>query len=123
MFDLWRGQLRRSIKFSVLPILAAQGGGRYVRDVSPDPRAMTVNEHQSFIALPGPGFTPRRYSPRAGYFPESYRDYDTPLGEPLAQAFQVIVQDANSNPVPGVTVNYTLTGATDGSIDNPSRRR
>lgn len=62
-------------------------GGRYVRDVSPDPRAMTVNEHQSFIALPGPGFTPRRFSPRAGYFPESYRDYDTPLGEPLDQQF------------------------------------
>jgi hypothetical protein len=64
-------------------------GGRYVRDVSPDPRAMTVHEHQSFIALPGPGFTPRRYSPRAGYFPESYRDYDTPLGEPLDQHFIV----------------------------------
>src|SRR6185312_11212920 len=64
-------------------------GGRYVRDVSPDPRAMTVNEHQSFIALPGPGFTPRRYSPRAGYFPQSYRDYDTPLGNPLDQQFIV----------------------------------
>ena len=63
------------------------GGGRYVRDVSPDARAMTVNEHQSFIELPGPGFTSRRYSPRAGYFPESYRDYDTPLGEPMAQHF------------------------------------
>src|SRR6201996_1574154 len=61
------------------------GGGRYVRDVSPDARAMTVNEHQSFISLPEPGFTPRRYSPRAGYFPESYRDSATPLGEPLAQ--------------------------------------
>jgi Met-zincin/Domain of unknown function (DUF5117) len=63
------------------------GGGRYVRDVSPDPRAMTVHERQSFIELPGPGFTPRRFSPRAGYFPEGYRDYDTPLGEPLAQQF------------------------------------
>ena len=40
------------------------------------------------------------------------------LGEPLAQGFQVIVQDANGNPVPGVTVNYTSTGAGDGTIDN-----
>lgn len=62
-------------------------GGRYVRDVSPDPRAMTVNEHQSFIELPGPGFTPRRYSPRAGYFPESYRDYSVPLGNSMEQEF------------------------------------
>src|SRR3978361_1442766 len=75
------------------------GGGRYVRDVSPDPRAMTVHEHQSFIALPGTGFTPRRYSPRAGYFPESYRDYDVPLGEPLDQHFilrhRLIKRDPN----------------------------
>jgi hypothetical protein len=74
-------------------------GGRYVRDVSPDPRAMTVNEHQSFIALPGPGFTPRRFSPRAGYFPESYRDYDAPLGDPMDQQFiirhRLIKRDAN----------------------------
>jgi hypothetical protein len=75
------------------------GGGRYVRDVSPDPRAMTVHERQSFIELPGPGFTPRRFSPRAGYFPEGYRDYDTPLGEPLAQQFiirhRLIKRDPN----------------------------
>ena len=64
-------------------------GGRYVRDVSPDARAMTVREHQSFIALPGPGFTPRRYSPRAGYFPTDYRDYDAPLGDALDQQFIV----------------------------------
>ncbi len=75
------------------------GGGRYVRDVSPDARAMTVHESQSFIALPPPGYTPRRFSPRAGYFAESYRDYDTPLGEPLAQQFlerhRLIKKDPN----------------------------
>jgi PKD repeat protein len=42
------------------------------------------------------------------------------LGEPLAQAFQVLVQDALGNPVPGVTVNYTSAGASDGSIDTPN---
>ncbi len=31
----------------------------FVRDVTPDPRAMTIREHQSFIELPPPGFTPR----------------------------------------------------------------
>ncbi len=63
--------------------------GRYVRDVTPDPRALTVREHQSFLELPGPGFTPRRFDPRAGYFPESYRDYATPLGGRLDQQFIV----------------------------------
>jgi len=41
------------------------------------------------------------------------------LGQPLAQAFQVIVEDGNGNPVPGVPVNYTSVGANDGSFDNP----
>lgn len=63
--------------------------GEFVRDVTPDPLAMTVREHQSFVELPPPGFTPRRFDPRAGYFPTSYRDYAAPLGEPLDQQFIV----------------------------------
>jgi hypothetical protein len=61
--------------------------GEFVRDVTPDPHALTVREHQSLIELPGPGFTPRRFDPRAGYFPTSYRDYNAPLGAPLDQQF------------------------------------
>ena len=61
--------------------------GRFVRDVTPDPHAITLRERQSFIELPPPGFTPRRFDPRAGYFPTSYRDYTAPLGEPLDQQF------------------------------------
>jgi len=63
--------------------------GHFVTDVTPDPRAMTVRERQSFLELPPSGFTPRRFSPRAGYFASSYRDYDVALGEPLAQQFIV----------------------------------
>ena len=61
--------------------------GEFVRNVTPDPHAMTVREHQSFIELPPPGFTPRRFDPRAGYFPISYRDYTAPLGADLDQQF------------------------------------
>ena len=61
--------------------------GKFVMDVTPDPRAMTVHEHQSFLEAPPAGFTPRQFSPRAGYFPMGYRDYDAPLGEPLDQQF------------------------------------
>ncbi len=55
--------------------------GEFVRDVTPDPHALTVREHQSFVELPGPGFTPRRFDPRAGYFPTTYRDYNVPVSE------------------------------------------
>jgi hypothetical protein len=61
--------------------------GEFVRDVTPDPHALTIREHQSFIQLPGTGFTPRRFDPRAGYFPTTYRDYTTPLSEKLDQQF------------------------------------
>lgn len=63
--------------------------GAYVRDVTPDPHALTVRERHSFIALPEPGFTPRRYDPRAGYFDSGYRDYSAPLGDDLDQRFIV----------------------------------
>jgi hypothetical protein len=57
----------------------------FVRDVAPDAHAVTLREHQSFIELPAPGFEPRRFDPRAGYFPLTYRDYAAPLGAPLDQ--------------------------------------
>jgi hypothetical protein len=61
--------------------------GQFVRDVTPDPHALTVREHQSFVELPGPGFTSRRFDPRAGYFPTTYRDYNVPVSENLDQQF------------------------------------
>ncbi len=77
--------------------------GAFVRDVTPDPHAMTLRERTSFIELPplDSGFTPRRFNPRAGYFPSRYRDYTTPLGEPLDQLFilrhRLIKKDPNCN--------------------------
>ena len=68
-------------------------------NVTPDPHAMTIRERTSFIELPPPGFTPRRFNPRAGYFPSSYRDYTAPLGDPLDQLFilrhRLIKKDPN----------------------------
>ncbi len=59
----------------------------FVGNVSPDAHTMTVRERQSLIELPGPGFIPRKFDPRAGYFPDSYRDYTTPLGDSLDKEF------------------------------------
>ena len=79
----------RNVVVEALITLASEGParGRYVRDVAPDPRSIAVHQRQMFVQLPDPGFTPRRYSPRAGYFSAEYRDYSTPLGEPLDQQF------------------------------------
>jgi hypothetical protein len=61
----------------------------FVGDVTPDAHALTLREHHSFFDLPGSGYTPRRYDPRAGFFEFEYRDYAAPLGAPLDQDFIV----------------------------------
>lgn len=68
---------------------APAGRRSYVAEVTPDAHAMTIHEHQSFLELPPPGFTPRRFDPRAGYFPSSYRDYSAPLGDEMEQQFVI----------------------------------
>jgi Met-zincin/Domain of unknown function (DUF5117) len=73
--------------------------GEFVNNVTPDPHAMTIRERTSFIELPPPGFTPRKFNPRAGYFPAGYLDYTAPLGDPLDQLFiyrhRLIKKDPN----------------------------
>jgi hypothetical protein len=59
--------------------------GEFVASVTPDPHAITLREHTSMVELPGPGYTPRRFDPRSGYFAVNFRDYSVPLGEPLDQ--------------------------------------
>ncbi len=62
------------------------GGGRRegLAAVAPDPHFVTVREHQSFIQLPGPGFIPRMYDIRAGYFNSTiFFDYSASLGSPI----------------------------------------
>lgn len=73
--------------------------GRYVADVTPDSHAMTLRERHSFIQLPPPGFVPRVFNPRAGYFPSSFRDETAPLGDDVTQRFilrhRLIKKDPN----------------------------
>ncbi len=57
----------------------------FVRDVAPTPEAVTVREHHSFIELPPPGFHPRAFDPRAGYFGTAFTDYSAPLTEPVGK--------------------------------------
>jgi hypothetical protein len=79
--------------------------GSFVGDVAPDSHALTVREHQSFLELPPPGYTPRRYDPRAGYFQFEFRDYAAALGAPLDQ--QLIVRHRLIKQDPACTQSCT----------------
>lgn len=61
--------------------------GQYLRQVVPRPEAVTVREHVSFVQLPGPGFQPRAFDPRAGYFGIQYMDFATPIEDPITKRF------------------------------------
>ena len=61
--------------------------GEWLQQVVPTPQAVTVREHHSFVKLPAPGYKMRRFDPRAGYFGISFKDYATPIGEPLVKRY------------------------------------
>src|SRR5882672_2644943 len=61
--------------------------GAWVRQVTPDPQAITVREHHSFVQLPPAGYKPRVYDPRGSFFGITYFDYATPVSEHIAKRF------------------------------------
>ena len=63
-----------------------QVGGR-LTDVAPSPQSPTVQQHHSFVELPGPGYEPLPFDARAGAFGISYFDYATPISEPISKRF------------------------------------
>jgi hypothetical protein len=61
--------------------------GPLVRSVTPNPQAITVREHVSFVELPPPGFKPRENDPRAGYSGIQFMDFATPISEPIVKRY------------------------------------
>jgi len=61
--------------------------GHWVEQVTPDPRAITVHEHFSFIQAPPVGFRERAYDPRSSFFGISYMDFATPVDRPIVKRY------------------------------------
>ncbi|HEV2349982.1 MAG TPA: zinc-dependent metalloprotease [Terriglobia bacterium] len=61
--------------------------GRWVRQVVPSPEAITVREHHSFVELPGPGYQPRVFDTRAGFFGMRYMDFASRVDERIVKRF------------------------------------
>ena len=66
--------------------------GQYLPTVVPDPTAITVHLHHSFIRLPDDDYEPLPYDPRAGLIDLSweragFHDYASAIGEPLRVNF------------------------------------
>lgn len=57
--------------------------GAYLRSVTPDASAVTVNLHHSLIKLPDDGYQTRKFHPYSGFWENSYADYASAIDEPL----------------------------------------
>lgn len=70
-------------EFEATITLAGKGKGYEISSVTPDPNAVTVRMHQSFIKLPDSNYKKRNFDPRSGYYDAEYMDYATPIDEPI----------------------------------------
>ena len=68
---------------TILTFATTERPGNYVSGVTPVPESVTVREHHSFVALPEPGYAPRRADPRAGVFGIDFFDYASPFTGPI----------------------------------------
>ncbi len=74
--------------------LTGKPEGVHLPTVVPDPTAVSVHLHHSFIRLPDEGYEPLPYEPRAGiiglaYGEHGFADYATPIGSELHRNFGV----------------------------------
>ncbi len=51
----------------------------------PDPHALTIREHHSFVAMPAPGYQLLEQDPRVGFSNTSLQDFSQPYGQPLTR--------------------------------------
>lgn len=87
---LWLERTRnfpKNSEFEALLTFEGNPEGREVRSVAPTPEAISLRMHHSFVELPDGNYRPRPFDPRAGYYPLSFQDYGTPIGQPLTRRF------------------------------------
>jgi hypothetical protein len=59
--------------------------GTLVRGVTPTADVLSVRQHHSFVALPEPGYEPRKQDPRVGIFGIEFYDYASSFTEPITK--------------------------------------
>ncbi len=73
--------------FESLLTFKGSGAGEFVRQVTPSPNEITVQQHLSFVELPDDDYQPRVFHPHSGYFELTYKDYATPITAPIDKKF------------------------------------
>ncbi|MFD2167621.1 zinc-dependent metalloprotease [Thalassotalea euphylliae] len=75
----------KNTEFEATITFKGSGAGDYLKSVTPDNSAVTVNFHHSLIELPDDNYQPRQFHPYSGYWSISHADYATAIDESLVQ--------------------------------------
>jgi hypothetical protein len=71
----------KNTEVEALLTFASDAPGREVARNTPDPAALTVREHFSFVELPDDSYKPRAFDPRVGIFDLRFTDFSRPFTE------------------------------------------
>ncbi|HEY8929230.1 MAG TPA: zinc-dependent metalloprotease [Mucilaginibacter sp.] len=72
-------------EFEAVITIDGKGKGSEISSVTPDPDAVTVRMHHSFIELPDNNYKVRKFDPRSGFYDQSFMDYATPIDQPIVK--------------------------------------
>jgi hypothetical protein len=70
----------KNVELEARLTFTAPRAGPEVENITPAPGSVTFTVRHSLIALPEPGYVPRRFDPRAGSFGTQVIDFNAPLG-------------------------------------------
>ncbi len=79
----------KNTEIEVTLTVVGDNPGQFVRQVIPEPRAITVRRHHSLVELPDGNFRPRVWHARSGLIGIEYMDFTVPLGEPVIKRIAV----------------------------------
>ncbi|GGO65631.1 zinc-dependent metalloprotease [Bowmanella pacifica] len=72
-------------ELEALVTYAGSKAGEFVRQVTPEPDAISVHLHHSLIALPEAGYQQRDFHPYSGYWKVEYMDYAAAIDQPMVK--------------------------------------
>ena len=67
--------------------MVGEDPGKFVQEVTPDPRAITVRQHMSLVQLPDSNYRLREFDPRSGFGDIFYQDYSAEVGKPFVKRY------------------------------------
>lgn len=68
---------------------ALENPGAEVRRHAPDGRSVTLRQHHSLVKFPEPGYRPRKFDPRIGFFSVSFYDFAKPFDQDYVTRYVV----------------------------------